>query len=64
MPDTLRSVTGGGGRHLFYLTPPGLVIPSLRGWMTGIDIRVRRRVCDLAGRQAQERHAIPLDQPG
>ena len=33
------AITGGGGRHLFYLTPPGLVIPSLRGWMTGIDIR-------------------------
>jgi putative DNA primase/helicase len=39
MPDTLRSVTGGGGRHLFYACPPGLVIPSMRGWMPGIDIR-------------------------
>ena len=39
MPDTLRSVTGGGGRHLFYACPPGLVIPSVQSWMTGIDIK-------------------------
>jgi Bifunctional DNA primase/polymerase, N-terminal len=26
MPDTLRSATGGGGRHLFYLHPPGFTI--------------------------------------
>jgi hypothetical protein len=39
MPDTLRSATGGGGRHLFYTHPLGFVIPSTRGWMPGIDIR-------------------------
>ena len=39
MPDTLRSVTGGGGRHLFYSTPPGFVIPKVRGWLPGVDIQ-------------------------
>jgi hypothetical protein len=39
MPETLRSATGGGGRHLFYLTAPGFVMPSVRGWMPGIDIK-------------------------
>jgi hypothetical protein len=39
MPDTLRSATGGGGRHLFYSTPPGFVIPKVRGWLPGVDIQ-------------------------
>jgi hypothetical protein len=39
MPDTLRSATGGGGRHLFYQHPLGFVIPGVRGWMPGIDIK-------------------------
>jgi putative DNA primase/helicase len=39
MPDTLRSKTGGGGRHLFYAIPPGLVIPKVRGWLPGVDIQ-------------------------
>lgn len=38
MPDTLRSATGGGGRHLFYASN-GIKIPSLRGWLPGVDIR-------------------------
>jgi hypothetical protein len=46
MPETLTSFTGGGGQHLFYLTSPGFVIPSVTGWMPGIDdhqaCRVRR----------------------
>ena len=39
MPDTLRSATGGGGRHLFYTHPLGFIIPGVRGWMPGIDIK-------------------------
>jgi hypothetical protein len=39
MPDTLRSATGGGGRHLFYMHPPGFVIPSVRGWLPGVDMK-------------------------
>ena len=39
LPDTLRSATGGGGRHLFYQHPPGLAIPSMRGLLPGIDIK-------------------------
>jgi replicative DNA helicase len=39
MPDTLRSATGGGGRYLFYHHPLGFVIPGVRGWMPGIDIK-------------------------
>src|SRR5690242_7149939 len=26
--DTYRVITGSGGEHLYYLTPPGLTIPS------------------------------------
>jgi putative DNA primase/helicase len=39
LPDTLRSTTGGGGRHLFYMHPPGFKIPGVRGWLPGVDIR-------------------------
>jgi Bifunctional DNA primase/polymerase, N-terminal len=39
MPDTLRSATDGGGRHLFYTYPLGFKIPSTRGWLPGVDIR-------------------------
>jgi replicative DNA helicase len=39
LPDTLRSMTGGGGRHLFYTVPFGFKIPSTRGWLPGVDIR-------------------------
>jgi hypothetical protein len=39
MPDTLRSWTGGGGRHLSYEHPPGFSIPSVRGWLPGVDIK-------------------------
>jgi P4 family phage/plasmid primase-like protien len=38
MPETLRSATGGGGRHLFYATPPGYVIPSRKPW-PGIEFK-------------------------
>jgi hypothetical protein len=38
LPDTLRSATGGGGRHLFYDSGEHK-IPSVRGWMPGIDIK-------------------------
>ena len=31
--------TGGGGRHLFYTQPPGFSIPSVGGWLPGVDIR-------------------------
>jgi replicative DNA helicase len=39
MPDTLRSATGGGGRHLLYMHPLGVQIPSVRGWLPGVDIK-------------------------
>jgi hypothetical protein len=39
LPDTLRSATGGGGRHLIYATPPGVVIPSRKPWIPGVDIK-------------------------
>ena len=39
LPDTLRSATGGGGRHLFYTTPPGVVIPSRKPWIPGVDVK-------------------------
>lgn len=39
MPETLRSWTGGGGRHLLYQHPQGVVIPSSKGWLPGVDIR-------------------------
>jgi putative DNA primase/helicase len=42
MPDTLRAITGGGGRHLFYTHPLGFKIPSVRGWMPGVDIKADR----------------------
>jgi putative DNA primase/helicase len=39
LPDTLRSTTGGGGRHLFHLIPPGLAIPSRKPWIPGVDVK-------------------------
>lgn len=39
LPDTLRSATGGGGRHLLYMQPLGFKIPSVRGWLPGVDIK-------------------------
>jgi len=38
MPDTLRDATGGGGRHLFY-DSNGMKIPSVKGWLRGVDIK-------------------------
>lgn len=38
LPETLRSFTGGGGQHLFYMCPPGLVIPGRKPW-PGIDVK-------------------------
>jgi len=39
MPETLRSATGGGGRHLLYRHPPGFVIPSRKPWIPGVDVK-------------------------
>ena len=44
VPDTIECHTGGGGRHLFFKYPPGVVIPNSRGTATeglgpGIDVR-------------------------
>jgi hypothetical protein len=41
LPVTLRSSTGGGGRHLFYLYPPDATIKGdNRGkWLKGVDIK-------------------------
>jgi Bifunctional DNA primase/polymerase, N-terminal len=39
LPETLRSVTGGGGQHMFYAIPPGFQIPKVRGWLPGVDFQ-------------------------
>lgn len=37
--ETLIAQSGGGGRHLFYQYPEGVVIKNLVGWMPGVDVR-------------------------
>lgn len=37
--DTLRVLTGGGGRHLYYSCPPNSDYKNKVGWMPGIDVR-------------------------
>ena len=39
LPDTLRSLTGGGGRHLFYAYPPDIAVPSRKPWLPGVDVK-------------------------
>lgn len=41
LPETLRSSTGGGGRHLFYAYPPDATIKGdNRGrWLKGVDVK-------------------------
>jgi hypothetical protein len=41
LPLTLQSVTGGGGKHLFYLYPPDATIrgDNTGKWMKGVDIK-------------------------
>lgn len=39
LPETLRSTTGGAGRHLFYEYPNGEQLPNRTNWMSGIDIK-------------------------
>jgi hypothetical protein len=41
LPVTLRSSTGGGGRHLYYLYPPDVKIKNdTHGkWLKGVDIK-------------------------
>lgn len=39
MVDTLRVLTGGGGRHLYYRYPENYTIKNRVGWMPGIDVR-------------------------
>jgi len=37
--DTLRVLTGGGGRHLYYSCPSNSDYKNKVGWMPGIDVR-------------------------
>jgi hypothetical protein len=40
LPVTLQSVTGGGGKHLYYAYPPDVTIPDSKGkWLNGVDIK-------------------------
>lgn len=39
LPATLRSLTGGGGRHFFFGYPQGASIPNRVNWLPGVDIR-------------------------
>jgi len=41
LPVTLQSVTGGGGKHLFYLYPPDVTIKkdNCGKWLKGVDIQ-------------------------
>jgi replicative DNA helicase len=38
LPQTLTALTGGGGRHLFYLYPAG-GLPGRKPWIAGVDIK-------------------------
>jgi hypothetical protein len=38
LPLTVEAVTGGGGRHIYFLHP-GIAMPSRVGWAPGIDMR-------------------------
>ncbi len=38
-PATFEVVTGGGGRHLYYIYPKGENIASRNGWRPGIDVK-------------------------
>jgi len=39
LPLTLRSTTGGAGRHLFYTYPVGEQLPNRNNWMSGVDVK-------------------------
>jgi putative DNA primase/helicase len=40
LPYTLQSLTGGGGKHLFYAYPPEIVIKSNKSkWLKGVDVK-------------------------
>lgn len=42
LPDTPEVLTGGGGRHIYFKTPPGISIPCSQGQhngLPGIDIK-------------------------
>jgi putative DNA primase/helicase len=40
LPYTLQSITGGGGKHLFYAYPPNIEIKSNKSrWLKGVDIK-------------------------
>lgn len=40
LPDTLKSISGGGGRHLFWSYPAdGVPVSNKVNWLPGVDIR-------------------------
>jgi hypothetical protein len=39
LAQTLIAATGGGGRHLFLMSPPGEVVRNRVNWKPGVDIR-------------------------
>lgn len=39
VPHTLTSLTGGGGRHLFYAYPAGQAVGNRTNWLAGVDIK-------------------------
>jgi putative DNA primase/helicase len=39
LPTSLISLTGGGGRHLFYSYPAGLTVGNRVNWLPGVDVR-------------------------
>lgn len=39
LPETRESVTGTGGRHLFYRCPPGVAVKSGTGIIPSVDLR-------------------------
>lgn len=39
LPATLRSTTGGAGRHLFFAYPDGVTIGNRNDWLPGVDIK-------------------------
>lgn len=39
LPDTLKSITGGAGRHLFFQYPESNVIGNRTNWLSGVDVK-------------------------
>lgn len=39
LPVTLTSLTGGGGRHLFFRYPDSGSVPGRQAWLPGVDVK-------------------------